>query len=234
MTTKKFKPDTTAQSLIFGYNVKDFIAEDDIEILIDEIVEQLDTGKIESKYSIKGQKSYHPKILLKIIFYGYTIGVRSSRKLMKACHKDVGFMYLSRLYKPDYRTISDFRKDNLEEISEYFVEILKYCNELGMLKAGVIAIDGSKFRANASSSRTKDLKGYEKWEKKLKEKIKKLSQEAIEIDEEENNRLSAKNDNYKIPKKIKKKEVLLKMIKEAKQRLKEMKKEYETKQIKKT
>lgn len=220
----KFKPDLTKQSLIFGYNVNDFINEIHLVRVIDEIVERLDITKIENKYSYKGQKSYPPKTMIKLLFYGYSIGVFSSRKIERACKKDLEFMYITKLYRPDFRTISDFRKNHLEEITEYFVDILKYCNELGMLNVGNIAIDGSKFRANASSERTKTKEGYAKWENRLKNEINDLTEKAENIDIEENNRLKDKEVNQNIPKEIKKRETLIKKIIEAKNSLEEIKK----------
>ena len=233
MSISKFKPDTSTQSLIIGYNIDDFISTDHITRLIDEIVEELDTRKIEDKYSWQGQKSYSPKSLIKIIFYGYTIGVLSSRKIRNGCKQDLGFIYLARLYRPDFRTISDFRKNNIEELGEYFVAILKYCNELGLLKLGKIVIDGSKFRANASVKRSKDLKKYEEWEKKLQKEIALLNAESEKIDKEENERLSdPKTDGSEILKKIRKKGELINKIKEAKEKVKKVEEEYAAKKIK--
>lgn len=229
----KFKPDLTREGLIFGYNVEDFLPEDHIARLIEEIVNQLDTRKIEAKYSVLGQKGYEPKSLIKIIFYGYTIGVFGSRKMMNGCRQDLAFMYLSKLYRPDFRTISDFRKNNLSELEKYFVDILKYCNELGLLKMGKIAIDGSKFRANASGRRSKTLSGYEKWEQRLREEIKELNKKAEAVDREENNRLKEKTAETTIPKEIRKREKLIERIEEAKTELTKVKRKLEKQNPKK-
>ena len=233
MSLEKFKKDETAQSLIFGYNIEDFIDEIHLVRVVDKIVDKLDTTKIEEKYSITGQKSYNPKSIIKILFYGYSIGVVSSRKIKRACEKDLEFMYLMRMHKPDHRTISDFRKNNLAEITEYFVDILKYCNEIGMLKAGNIAIDGSKFRANAGSHRTKDIAGYERWEQRLREEIKQLNAAAEKIDESENNRLDKSIERKDIPKEIRIRRDLIEKIEKAKENLEIIKKEYAKEKIKK-
>ncbi len=222
MSKVKFKPDNTKQSLIFGYNVNEFLPENHIARLIDTIVNELDTSTIEMKYSENGQKSYDPKIIIKIIFYGYSIGVFSSRKLRRGCEQDVAFMYLARLYKPDHRTISDFRKNNLEELSEYFINIVRYCQELGMLNIGSIAIDGSKIKANASNDKMKTIEGYEKWEAKIKKQIEELQQQGIDKDTEEENRLRDIPED-EIPKELHKQEQLLKRIKTIKQKLQKRK-----------
>ncbi len=229
----KFKPENSKSGCVFGYYIEDFVTETHFARVVDEIVKKLDTSAIEKKYSYTGQKSYHPKILLKILFYGYALGICSSRKLMTACREVLPFMYLSQTYQPNFRTISDFRKDNISEIEKYFVQVLKYCNEIGMLNAGIISIDGSKFRANASSGRTKDIEGYKKWEQKLKEEIKDYHKRAEKIDDEENNKLKGAATQIDIPKEIKKREDLIKKIAEAQITLAKRKKERENQAEKK-
>lgn len=226
----KFKEDKTEQSLLFGYNVIDFISETHLANLVDEIVERLDTKKIEEKYSELGQKSYPPKLMIKILFYAYSKGIFSSRKIATACYEVLPFMFLGRMYRPDFRTISDFRKNNIDEMGNFFVEILKYCNELGLTEFGKISIDGSKFRANASSKLTKTKSEYEKWEEQLKLQVKELTEKAEKIDIEENNKISEKNEIEKI---IKSKENLIKKIELAKKDLDAMKAENEKKGNKK-
>ena len=223
----KFKPDRSEQSLLFGYNIDEFLPETHLSRVVEEIVNNIDTNKIEDKYSYLGQKSYEPKTLIKVLFYGYTKGVFSSRKLMMSCRESLPFMYLARLYKPDFRTISDFRKDNIKELEKYFVEVLKYCNEIVLLKVGVISIDGSNFRATALSKRTNDISGYEKWEARLYLEINKLTEQAEKTDKEENNKLSKEQENIDIPKEIKKRKDLITKIKKAKTELIAIKKNVE-------
>jgi transposase len=86
--------------------------------LVYEIVEGLDTSRIEDKYSELGQNTYHPKILLKLLFYGYATGIRSGRKIAARCESDTAYMYLAEMYSPDFRTINDFRKNNLKKIEK--------------------------------------------------------------------------------------------------------------------
>jgi transposase len=227
----KFKKIGTGQSLLFGFNVEDFISEKHLARLVEEIVNTLDTSEIEKKYSEIGQNSFPPKIMISILFYGYSKGIFSSRKIGISCHEVLPFMYLSKLFKPNFRTISDFRKNNIKELGNYFVEILKYCNELGITDVGKISIDGSKFRANASSKRTKTIAEYKKWEDSLKTQIKELTDKAENIDAEENNKLS--NEKDRIEKLIKSKTNLKEKVQQAKKDLKKMNKENKKAGIKK-
>ena len=181
------------------------------------------TKKIEDKYSELGQKSYHPKIMLKLLFYGYATGIRSGRKIAKACETDCAFMYLSQMYKPDFRTINDFRKNNQEIIEEYFVDIVRMCQKLGMVRVGTISIDSCKIRANASAKRTKNKEEYEKWLKNIEGKIKEILREAQQIDEEEDKKFMVDKRGDEIPKHLHKKEVLKEKVKEIMKELKDEK-----------
>ncbi|GAG98812.1 unnamed protein product [marine sediment metagenome] len=89
------------------------------------------------------------------------------------------------MYKPDFRTINDFRKDNIEELSQYFIDILRMCKELGLISVGQMNIDGTKIKANAANRRTKTKEDYQKWLKRIDDKIKKILEEAEATDTQE-------------------------------------------------
>ena len=92
-------------------------------------------------------------------------------------------IYLAQMYRPGFRTINDFRKDDLDKIREYFVGIVRMCKGLGMVKVGEISIEGTKIKANASKRRTKDKKVYERWLECIEEEIKEILKKAGEIEE---------------------------------------------------
>ncbi len=210
----KFKPVNNNQYLLLPPSVEDFIPEGHLARVVSEVVDTLDTTSIEENYSELGQHTYHPRIMLKLLFYGYAIGVRSGRKIAQKCETDTAFMYLANMYRPDFRTINDFRKNNTQEMKSYFVEIIKVCQELDMIKIGSISIDGTKIKANAASRLTKDKKGYENWLNRIEEEIKQILKEADKIDEEEDKRYGdARGDE--LPKDLRKKEHLKEKIKEA-------------------
>jgi len=127
----------------------------------------------------------HPKILLKLLFYGYATGVRSGRKVAARCETDTAYMFLAEMYRPDFRTVNDFRKNHLSFVERYFVEVVRICKELGMVKVGEIVIDGSKMKANAAPRRSKDKAGYEAWLRKVEEEIREVLREADRVDAEE-------------------------------------------------
>lgn len=181
----KFKPYQKDQPILFPSAIDDYVPEAHLARIVDQVVEDLDTGNIEKKYSELGQNTYHPKILIKLLFYGYSTGERSGRKITQRIEVDTAYMYLGQMYKPDFRTINDFRKQHLKELSGYFVDIVRYCKDLGMVQIGQINIDGTKIKANAANRLSKKKEQYEQWLERIDQKIKKMLEEAADIDTQE-------------------------------------------------
>lgn len=227
----KFKPLHQSQKPIFNLTsesyleyIEDLIPHDHLCRMVKEVVFSLDTESIEAKYSFLGQNSYHPKLLLSVLFYGYATGVRSSRKLSEKCISDHMYIYLMQCYRPDYRTISDFRKDNIKEIEKYFVDIVRIFSELGYKNVGKICLDGTKFKGNASSKRTKDRAGFEKWLEKLEEEIKDLIKEAEAIDKQEDESCRLSSEQEGLRKKLSNRKYVKSKIHEALEMLKDERK----------
>ena len=120
----KFKPYRKDQVMLFPKTIDEYVPQDHLARIICHIVEELDTSSIEDTYSPLGQNTYPPKILIKLLFYGYATGVRSGRKIAAKCETDTAYIYLAQMYNPDFRTINDFRKNHLVQLSSYFVDIL--------------------------------------------------------------------------------------------------------------
>ena len=199
--------------MLLPARVADFVPKGHLARAIKEVVFKLDMGEIEKKYHKLGQKSYAPQLLLGILIYGYATGIRSGRKLAKACESDIVFMYLANMFQPDFRTINDFRKNNVELFKGYFLQVLLICKELGMVRVGTIAIDGTKTRANASSKRSKTKEEYEKWKEQLKKEVNQMVCQAEEIERKEDAE-HGDEDGGELPESIRKKEVLIAKIEE--------------------
>jgi len=209
----KFKSYRKDQLHLLPPCLEDYVPEGHLARLVYEVVEGLDTSAIEDKYSELGQNTYHPKIFLKLFFYGYATGVRSGRKIAARCETDTAYMYLGEMYRPDFRTINDFRKNHLSLIEGYFVDIVKICKNLGMIKVGEITIDGSKIKANAAPRMSKDKAGYEAWLERIEEEIKEILKEADEADAEED-RLYGEQRGDELPRELQTKMSLKDKIKE--------------------
>ncbi|MDP3980512.1 MAG: IS1182 family transposase [Chlamydiota bacterium] len=207
----KFKRYRIDQQMLLPPSVRDYVPESHLARLIDKVVEELDTSAIENKYSDLGQNTYHPKILIKLLFYGYAVGERSGRKISCKSETDTAYMYLSQMYKPDFRTINDFRKDHLSELANYFVDIVRLCKGLGLINIGQINIDGTKIKANAANRRTKTREEYAQWVKRIDDKINRILKEAEETDSQED-KLYGEDRGDELPEDINTEEKLKKKI----------------------
>src|SRR5574337_43415 len=218
----KFKPFHEFQKPLIGFTPESFldyvetvIPKDHLCRLVKEVVFSLDTEPIEATYSFLGQRTYHPKLLLSVLFYGYATGVRSSRKLAERCLSDHLFIYLMQCYTPDHRTISDFRKNNLKEIEKYFVDMVRIFSKLGYTSVGKIYLDGTKIKGNASAKRTKDRAGFEKWLSGIEEEIATLLKEAETIDKDEDDTCKGDPEQEVLQKKLSDRTYLKSKIEEA-------------------
>ena len=228
----KFKPFHEFQKPLIGFTPESFLdyietvlPKDHLCRLVKEVVFSLDTEPIEAMYSFLGQRTYHPKLLLSVLFYGYATGVRSSRKLAERCLSDHIFIYLMQCYTPDHRTISDFRKNNLKEIERYFVDIVRIFSTLGYTQIGKIYMDGTKIKGNASAKRTKDRAGFEKWLSEIEEEIATLLKEAEAIDKQEDETCKIDPEQESLQKKLSDRTYLKRKIEEALEEMKEEGKE---------
>jgi transposase len=136
----------------------------------------------------QGATAYHPKILLKILVYGYSYGVRSSRKLERACHDNISFQWLTGGLKPDYRTISRFRSTHKKAIKQLLKQSVRMCLEFNLIEGNTVFIDGSAFRANASIKHHWTKEKYQKHLKELDESIDQLIDQIENLDHSEENK----------------------------------------------
>ena len=204
---------------LFPASIGDYLSRDHLAWIIDDVVDQLNLSCLYGKVSSVGNPSYHPKMMLKILFYGYTQKTFSSRKIAKRLETDVAFIFLSGMQKPDFRTISDFRKNNLKEISKIFVQIVRFCKKLGLVELGHISLDSTVVKANASKEQfyTKDRLDQE--EQKIKQKIDELLNNAQSTDDYEDQRFGSDKRGDEIPEQLRNHKERLNKIKAAKKLL---------------
>mgnify|MGYP001816268091 FL=1 len=156
------RPYDQRQMDLFPPSVRSLIADDDLCMVVNDVVNELDLSCLYIKVSSEGNRPYHPAMMVKILFYAYAKGIFSSRKIAEAMKQNIGFIYLAAWQKPDFRTISDFRKNNLKELGLLFAQIVLLCSALGMVKLGHVSIDGTKIKANASDAKTYDNRRIER------------------------------------------------------------------------
>src|SRR5450432_1785515 len=131
-------------------SVDEWLPEEHLGRFIGEVIDDLDLGRMSRAYRGSGSASYHPRMLLGILVYGYATGVFSSRKLERASYDSVAFRFIAANDHPDHDTIAAFRRRFLKEIEALFVAVLQLAREMGVLKMGTIGLDGTKIHANAS------------------------------------------------------------------------------------
>ena len=193
----KFKEYRQNQIMLMPPSLEDKVPQDHLARYISKVVEQLDIGEIEDKYSELGCQAYHPRMLLKVIVYGYSVGLRSSRRIQRGIREDLVFMWLAGMQEPDFRTISDFRKDRIGNIKRLFKQVLEICYELGMVRCGKISIDGTKIEANSGRNKITYRKKLEKSKASYESQVEELLKEAERIDAEED-RLYGDKDGYSL------------------------------------
>jgi len=180
-----FKPYAQNQAQLLPPNLSDMIESDHVARLISSVVDAMDISAIEQSYSSQGCRAYHPVMLLKVLVYAYSIGLRSSRKIADRLHEDIVFMWLAGRSTPDFRTIALFRKDRMADFKAVFVQVVTLCTELGMTRVGTISVDGTKFLANTSRNKVVYRKRLEKRKQSIAEKIDAIMEEADELDRQE-------------------------------------------------
>ena len=205
--------------LLFPAAIGDYLSEGHLAWAIDDIVENLDLSCLYKRIPSVGNPSYHPKMMLKILFYGYATSNFSSRKIAKGTETDVAFIFLSGMQKPDFRTISDFRKNNAEELPKLFVQIVRLCKKLGLVGLRHISIDSTVIKASANRDRTYDRERFILEEQALQEKIKELLDAAQKVDDEEDRVFGPSLHGDELPENVRSRKKRLEKLQEAKREL---------------
>jgi hypothetical protein len=161
-------------------------------------------------------------MLVVLLLYAYSIGIRSSRQIERLCERDIGFKVITGNLAPDHSTIARFRQDNREAIERLFIEVLKLCIKAGLLKVGIVAIDGSKIKANAAIESNRTYKHIE-------EEVKKMLKEA-EVKDKEEDKLYGDSRGDELPEGLRERKERLQRLRECKERLEMEAKEEASKQ----
>lgn len=214
----KSSPVEFNQCLLFPSNIFDLLPKDHDCYLYTELFQLLDTSTIESSYNIKGQNAYHPKLIVSILIYAYSRGVFSSRQIERRCNEDLSFMFIAQMNCPNFRVLSDFRKNHGNFFQDCFKQTVKLAMELKLASLGHISLDGSKFKANTSKHKAMSYGRLKEREQALCAEIDDLIEKAKRCDREEDKAYKEKT-GYEIPDDLKFKEGRLAKIQAAKKAL---------------
>ena len=199
--------------------MQDWLPESHLARFVAELTNGLDLSKIYGYYGRRdgrGKAAYHPVMMVRVLLYGYCVGVMSSRRMEKASYDDIAFRYLCADQHPDHDTIADFRRQHLPVLAQLFTQVLQLCNQAGLVKLGHVAIDGTKVQANASKHKAMSYDRMEEKEKQLKAEVEKLLAQAAETDAAEDALYGKGNRGDELTGEMARKESRLKKIAEAK------------------
>lgn len=217
----KFREYVVQQGSLLPLFLDQMVPEEHPARIIHEVVERLDIREIEKKMrdrqkkdSRRGRDAYHPRLLLGILFYGYCTGTFSSRKLADRVVNDVPMIWLAARQTPDFRTISDFRKDHLAAVNKLFVQVLELCQAMGMVQLGHVSFDGSHFKANASKHKAMSAGRLQEKIEALRRQVQEMLAEAERADSAEDAALGARRGD-ELPEELRRKQDRLKRLEAA-------------------
>jgi transposase len=211
--------------MLLPASLQDWLPNGHLAYFINDTVDALDLRAFYARYAGGGSRNqpFHPAMMVKVLVYGYATGVFSSRKIERRLHEDLAFRMLAAGNFPKHRTIRDFRALHLQELSELFVQVVKLARELGLVKLGTVAIDGTKVKANASRHKAMSYERMQQAEVELKAQIEALLQRAKSTDEAE-----ADEPELDLPAEIERRETRLQAIAAARQRLEQRQRDADT------
>ena len=219
--SKTYRAWNPNQAYLLPPSPQDWLPEGDLVYFMLDVVGTLDLSAITRKYEQedRGSPPYHPRMMVTLLLYSYCVGVYSSRRIQKRCERDAAYRVIVGNDVPNFRTISDFRKLHLPELQGLFVEVLKLCAEAGLVKVGLVSLDGSKVKANASRHKAMSYEYMQKEEARLRNEIAELLAKAKSADEVEDALHGPGKRGDELPEELARRESRLARIQKAKKAL---------------
>ncbi len=198
---------------------RDWLKEDHLVYFLLDLVPSLDLSEIDLVIQSKdgrGTRPYSARMMVLLLLYGYCVGTVSSRKLEKATYEEVPFRVLCAGHNPDHSAISNFRKTHLKALGGLFHQILRLCQEAGLVQLGHVALDGTKLKASASKHKANSYAGLERNEERLVAEIEELLKQAESADAEDDARFGKDRTGEELPDGLRTKSERLQRIQKAK------------------
>jgi transposase len=218
-----YRPYMPEQGLLLPISLSEWLPEDHLVYFISDAVDALDLEAFHARYEGDGRRRqpFDPRMMVKILIFGYASGVFSSRKMARKLHEDVAFRVLCANNFPAHRTIREFRQLHLKEFSALFVQVVKLAKEAGLVGLGRVGVDGTKIKANASKHKAMSYARMQDEEARLKSEIAGLLKQAESQDQADEERYGPDDHNGGLPTELKRRSDRLKVIEQAKARLEE-------------
>ena len=217
MPGRTFRPYDQDQIFLLPPSLRDWLPTDHLASFVADLVEDLDLKPILTTYGgvMRGSAPYDPRMLVAVLLYAYAVGVPSSRQIARKLHEDIAFRVLAANTTPDFRTISDFRKQHLPALRGLFVQVLQLCQHAGLVKLGHIALDGTKLKANASKHKAMSYDRMVKEEGRLQAEVDGLLQQATDADARDDAQYGTDRTGDELPVELAFREGRLRKIREA-------------------
>ena len=219
---KTFRPYSPRQVLLMPPDLSEWVPSGHLAHLVDDLVETtLDLSAIYETYTeVRGAPPYDPRLVVKLPLYGYANGIFSSRRLERATIEHVPFRFLAANQTPDNWTISNFRKVHRQALKGMFKQVLEVCQEVGIVKLGHVAIDGTKIKANASNHKAMSYGGIKERQPRYEQVVAEWLAKAVAIDAAEGAEFGDKRGD-ELPEELQRAETRLARLKEAKAKIEE-------------
>lgn len=218
MPTRTFRPYDPEELWLLPPSPREWLPEDHLVFFVSDVVEELDLRAIVEPYGsvTRGTVPYHPRMMVKVLLYAYAVGVPASRQIARKLEEDVAFRVLAANQRPDFRTLSDFRKHHLPALAKLFVDVLKLCRQAGLVKLGHLALDGTKINANASKHKAMSYGRMVTEEARLQAEVAALFQQAEAADARDDARHGPDRRGDELPAELARREQRLETIRAAK------------------
>jgi transposase len=214
---KTFRPYEPDQLLLMPPSLADWVPEDHLARFVSDVVDTLDLTAIEDTYTEeRGYPPYHPRMMVKVLLYGYSTGVYSSRTIARQLTDSVACRFLAAGNAPDFRTVSEFRKRHGAALAGLFQQVLRLCRRAGLVKLGQVAVDGTKIKANASKHKAMSYRRMQESEAALTAEVDELLRRAEAADRDEDARYGPEQRGDELPTELARRESRLAKIREAK------------------
>jgi len=218
-----YRPYMPEQGLLLPMSLSEWLPEEHLAYFISDAVDALDLEAFHARYEGDGRRRqpFDPRMMVKVLIYGYASGVFSSRKMARKLHEDVAFRLLCANNYPAHRTIREFRQLHLKEFSALFVQVVRLAKEAGLVSLGRVGVDGTKIKANASKHKAMSYGRMQEEEARLKREIAGLLKHAEDQDQADEEHDGPDEPNGGLPEELKRRCDRLKVIEAAKARIEE-------------
>ncbi len=215
---KSYRPYLPDQEFLLPPSLRDWLPENHLVYFVSDVIDNLNLSAMDAVYGEeqRGQPPYDPRMMTKVLVYGYCVGVFSSRRIQQRLAEDIAFRVLAAGNGPNFRTISDFRKIHLATLEGLFEQVLKIALEAGAMKLGRVALDGTKVKANASKHKAMSYDRMKEKERQIRAEVRELLAQAEAADAEEDALYGADQRGDELPEELQRRETRLQKIREAK------------------